>query len=139
MSYKVSTTSKRLKKLIDETQINQAELAKMCNVSKSMISSYVNGKYEPKQDTLTKLSQIFKVSEIWLLGYDTPKEITNVNELYNSGNGVQTLTIDNKTEIKTVVDFDSQSEFVLDLCILIEKIKSNPALLDKINSFIKLI
>lgn len=50
----------------------QYELADETNISKSMISEYLSGKYMPKQDNIYKIAKALDVHESWLLGYDIP-------------------------------------------------------------------
>lgn len=59
--------------------VNQSELLykdKKINksLSKPLLSRYLKGIYEAKQDNLYTLSLILNVSETWLMGYDVPLE-----------------------------------------------------------------
>jgi transcriptional regulator with XRE-family HTH domain len=51
----------------------------MTGITKSSISQYVSGKFEPKQKALYALAKALNVSEAWLMGYSVPREriITN--------------------------------------------------------------
>lgn len=69
-----STTSQRLQQALDEAGMKQADLAKATGLPKGGISNYVTGKYEPKSDVINKLAKALNVSEMWLWGYDVPKE-----------------------------------------------------------------
>lgn len=78
-----TTTSARLRQLIAETGIKQADIVRRCaplaegfhvRMGKSAISQYVSGKSLPAQRQLTILGIIFNVSEAWLMGYDVPRE-----------------------------------------------------------------
>lgn len=71
---KNSTTSKRLKEAMEASQMKQADLARATGLSKGGISNYVIGRYEPKSDIISKLSKALNCSEMWLMGYDVPKE-----------------------------------------------------------------
>ena len=71
---KSSTTSERLKQAMDEAHMKQADLARATGLAKGGISNYVTGKYEPKSDVISKLAKALNVSEMWLWGYDVPKE-----------------------------------------------------------------
>lgn len=77
------TTAQRLKQLMDEQNLKQADLLRKCQpvakslntkVSKSDISSYVNCKYKPNQLKLMVLARALNVNEAWLMGYDVPRE-----------------------------------------------------------------
>ena len=67
-------TSDRLKEAMRASNIKQAELARLTNLSKGGISNYVTGRYEPKSDIISKLAAALNVSEMWLWGYDVPME-----------------------------------------------------------------
>ena len=54
--------------------ITQADLIKSTGITKSSISSYINGKYEPKHDNIYKIAKALNVSESWLMGFDVPME-----------------------------------------------------------------
>ena len=69
-----STTSQRLQQALDEAGMKQADLAKATGLPKGGISNYVTGRYEPKSDVINKLAKALNVSEMWLWGYDVPKE-----------------------------------------------------------------
>lgn len=71
---KAATTAERLKQAMDEAQMKQADLAKATGLSKGGISNYVLGRYEPKSDVINKLAKALNCSEMWLWGYDVPKE-----------------------------------------------------------------
>lgn len=78
-----TTTSARLRQLLLETGLKQADIVRMCSplakefnvrMGKSAISQYVSGKSLPAQRQLSVLGIIFNVSEAWLMGYDVPRE-----------------------------------------------------------------
>jgi transcriptional regulator with XRE-family HTH domain len=52
----------------------QADLVRETGLDRGSISSYLSGKYEPKQKAIYKLSQALDVSEAWLLGYEVPMD-----------------------------------------------------------------
>lgn len=80
---KIATTSQRIKQLIDERNITQADIIRFAQpfckkygvkLGKTDLSQYVSGKFEPRQDKLTILGLALNVSEAWLMGYDVPIE-----------------------------------------------------------------
>jgi transcriptional regulator with XRE-family HTH domain len=54
----------------------QADLVRETGLDRGSISSYLSGKYEPKQKAIFKLSKALGVSEAWLLGYEVPMDRT---------------------------------------------------------------
>lgn len=71
---KVSSTSERLQEAMRSARMKQADLARATGLGKGGISNYVTGRYEPKSDIISKLAKALGVSEMWLWGYDVPKE-----------------------------------------------------------------
>lgn len=76
-------TSIRLRQIMEERGIKQADLVRMCapfareagiSMGKSAISQYVTGKSLPAQRQLTILGQALNVSEAWLMGFDVPRD-----------------------------------------------------------------
>ncbi len=58
---------RRSEKLYENGKINKA-------LTKPLLSHYLKGTYEAKQDNVYALSMILNVDEAWLMGYDVPME-----------------------------------------------------------------
>lgn len=71
---KSSNTSERLQEAMRDARMKQADLARATGLGKGGISNYVTGRYEPKSDVISKLAKALNCSEMWLWGYDVPKE-----------------------------------------------------------------
>jgi len=54
--------------------MRQSELCEKTKISKSVLSEYISGAYEPKQDRVFLLSQALNVDPVWLMGFDVPME-----------------------------------------------------------------
>lgn len=76
-------TSIRLKKLMDERNLRQADILELCKpyctkydikLGRNDLSQYVSGKVEPGQKKLTVLGLALNVSEAWLMGFNVPME-----------------------------------------------------------------
>lgn len=52
----------------------QIDLVERTGIPKNSVNAWVNQKYQPKQNSLMKMAQVFGVSEMWLAGYDVPME-----------------------------------------------------------------
>jgi len=70
----MKTLSERLKHAMERLDITQAELVKATGISKGALSSYINGRYEPKQKAIYELAKALNVNEAWLMGYDVPMD-----------------------------------------------------------------
>lgn len=79
-----------LKKIRQDNNLTQEELAKKIDTSRSNIANYENNKNMPSVDILDKLSKMFNVSIDYLLGKSdirNPEEIDNskINVAFSSG------------------------------------------------------
>lgn len=73
---KVASTASRLREALDASGKKQADLVRETGLDRGAVSSYLSGKYEPKQMATHKMARALGVSEMWLVGYDVPKERT---------------------------------------------------------------
>jgi len=75
--------TKRLSEIIDRKSITPADLSKKSGVSKGLISKYLNGFAEPKQDNLKKLADALDVSTAWLMGENVPQnKINDIGDIF---------------------------------------------------------
>lgn len=74
---KISTFSERLKEALDIKGIRAIELSKNTNISKSLISRYLDGSTLARQDKFQRIADFLNVSYSWLMGYDVPMTKTN--------------------------------------------------------------
>lgn len=65
----------RLRKLRENENLTQQQIAERINVSKSLISAYELGTRLPSYNNLIKLSNIFKVSTDYLLGIEAREKL----------------------------------------------------------------
>lgn len=71
---RVANTSDRLKEAMMVACKTQADLVRETGLSKSSLSRYLSGGFEPKQNAIAKLASSLNVSEMWLWGYDVPMQ-----------------------------------------------------------------
>lgn len=69
-----STTAKRIREGMDIRGIKQSELVEKTGISKGALSSYLSGRYIPKQNNIFLIAKALDVSEAWLMGGDVPME-----------------------------------------------------------------
>lgn len=72
--------SARLRIALDRSGKKQADLVRETGLDRGSISSYLSGKYEPKQRAIYALAVALDVNEAWLMGYDVPMERTAENK-----------------------------------------------------------
>ena len=80
----VSNTSERLRQLMQDRHLRQADILEkvlpFCEqygirMNRSDISQYLSGKVVPSQRKLSVLSKALNVQEPWLMGYDVPMSV----------------------------------------------------------------
>lgn len=71
---RVAITPDRLREAMAVRGKKQVDLVRETGIDKGSISSYLSGRYEPKQEAIYKLAIALDVSEMWLWGYDVPME-----------------------------------------------------------------
>lgn len=64
----------RLKQALEIRGMMQSELAEKAHIDKGQLSSYISGKYKPRQNNIDALSSVLNVNEAWLMGFDVPME-----------------------------------------------------------------
>lgn len=69
--------AERLREAMADAGKKQADLVRETGIDKGALSSYLSGKYEPKQKAIGALARALGVSEMWLWGYDVPKVRTS--------------------------------------------------------------
>ena len=74
MIRKVDSFQHRLKIALDDAKISQSELGRRTGINRQLISDYLKGKYEAKQDKLYELAKVLNVDEGWLMGVSDKKE-----------------------------------------------------------------
>lgn len=62
--------TERLIKAFNDSGLTQAELCNAAGITKGALSSYLSGRYFPKQKAVEKLASVLKVSVVYLLGMD---------------------------------------------------------------------
>lgn len=75
-SSRKATTAERIREAMQDAGKKQVDLVRMTGLDKGAVSSYLAGKYEPKQTAISKMAVALNVSEMWLWGYDVPKART---------------------------------------------------------------
>ena len=64
----------RIKQGLELREITQSQLASKANIDKGQLSSYISGKYKPRQNNIDALAAALNVNEAWLMGFDVPME-----------------------------------------------------------------
>jgi transcriptional regulator with XRE-family HTH domain len=73
---RVATTPDRIREAMRDAGLKQIDLARETGLSHSTVSRYLSGAVEPRQDAAFKMARVLGVTEMWLWGYDVPKQRT---------------------------------------------------------------
>lgn len=106
----MATTSERIRFAMDLRGLKQADLVKKTGISKGALSSYISGRYSPKQNNIYLISKALSVNEAWLMGADVPMErieIKGTKEIPVLGRVAAGIPINAITEI---IDTEEISE-----------------------------
>ena len=83
---KKAEIKERIKLALELRELTQSELAEKAHIDKGQLSSYLSGKYKPRQNNIDALSIALDVNEAWLMGFDVPMErqssVISSNKLY---------------------------------------------------------
>lgn len=70
----MDTIARRLQMALDIRNMKQSDLVETTGIGKSSISTYLSGKYEPKQRNIYKMAKALNINEAWLMDEDVPME-----------------------------------------------------------------
>ena len=91
----------RLRQAIRASGLTQQQLSDKTEISKSLISSYLAGRYKARSTNLHTLAVVLNVSEAWLMGYNVPRERTKrVYRNYILEDARQSMLEDRKKTIR---------------------------------------
>ena len=71
---RIDSTANRIRTAMQRAKMKQIDIVRETGIDKGALSSYLKGKYEPKQDVIYKLAKALNVSEMWLWGYNCSME-----------------------------------------------------------------
>ena len=64
----------RIAEALNMRNMKQVDLIEKAGVKKTSLSHWVHQDWQPKQKPLMAMARVLDVSELWLAGYDVPKE-----------------------------------------------------------------
>lgn len=95
----MSTASERIKEGMSLRGLKQVDLVEKTGISKGALSSYISGRYIPKQNNTFLIARALDVNEAWLMGADVPME-----------------RVSEKTESKQEPSYSSQCKEIIEVC-----------------------
>lgn len=120
MQFDAKLFSQKLRVLREEKKLTQADVAKAIGVDKSHVSKWEVGKSKPSIDSLLNLSELFGISNDYLLRSNVPREgVEAINdfELYEHFRQTDKLAKEKRDLIRNLVN----------AVLAAEKIKEIPA------------
>ena len=100
---KIMGFAERLKSLREDNDEKQKDIAKLLNVSSSMISFYESGIHFPRDEKLLlKIAEHFDVSMDYLMGMT---DIPNYREITKIFSDISTLSQDSLKRLADYIDF----------------------------------
>lgn len=121
----MATFSERLRELMDEKNLKQVDIIKMCEpfgekegikIGKSHMSQYLSGKTQPRADILNIMAKALGVNPMWLMGEETEeKSITDISgkhSIINNGIGENGMRVFNKSAKLNNVLYDVRGPVV---------------------------
>ncbi len=79
----MSIISERIQEALYAKDMKQSDLVEKTGISKSSISTYISGAFEPKQKNLYKIAKALNVDPSWLIGNDVPMDMDDNGLLSN--------------------------------------------------------
>ena len=76
----MNTIAERIKEAMQIRGLKQSDIVEMTGINKGALSSYLSGRYSPKQNNIYLLAKALDVNEAWLMGADVP-----INRMVVSG------------------------------------------------------
>lgn len=70
----MKTIAERIIEGMEIRDMKQVDIIESTGINKGSLSSYISGKYEPKQTNIYKIAKALNVSEAWLMGHDVPMD-----------------------------------------------------------------
>ena len=77
----IDTFQNRLQKAMNIRNMKQVDLVEKTGLDKTLLSKYLSGVSNARQDKLTILADALQVNEIWLMGYDIPMESIPIKKI----------------------------------------------------------
>ena len=109
----MATTGERIKEAMILRGLKQADIVERTGINKGALSSYISGRYVPKQKNIYLLAKALDVNEAWLMGadyvtMDRLSDAFRAAQRADSSN-VHSYRIHNDSEMRIVYAFRSLS------------------------------
>lgn len=110
----MDSISNRIKLAMEQQGLKQSELVEKTGISKGALSSYISGRYIPKQKNIYLLSHALSVSEAWLMGLDVPMERSTLSDINKNDDVYLVVDEHEKTLIESYRSSDEDTKRMVD-------------------------
>lgn len=107
--------AKRIKEAMTLRNLKQIDLVEKTGISKGALSSYLSGRYSPKQNNIYLLAKALSVNEAWLMGADVPMDKKETND-YNITLDTIAFEITGRSLQYSPIIFDALCESLDEIC-----------------------
>lgn len=70
----MATIASRIQEGMEMRNLRQVDIVERTGINKGALSSYISGRYKPKQTNIYLIAKALDVNEAWLLGLDVPPD-----------------------------------------------------------------
>lgn len=102
---KVESFKERLNKALVIKGIKPVELCKLTGISKGLLSQYMNGYCEAKQDNFYLIANALNVDYAWLMGLDVPMDRESEYHLKLREEIKELLIIANDSDLEKILQY----------------------------------
>lgn len=123
----METISERIVEGMAIRKMKQVDIIEKTGINKGALSSYISGKYEPKQTNIYKIAKALDVNEAWLMGHDVPMERKpeGVVGLFTGSNKLMYGSFKEETLIQKYRLLDDKGKHTVDTILEMEYIRCN--------------
>lgn len=99
---------KKLRQIMEEKNIRQADLVQRTGIHHGTITNYYKGLYMPRGEKLTKIANALNVSEAYLCGYSDEAALDNY--LDNLSEGTAGILVSDPEETAVIQEYRKADE-----------------------------
>lgn len=98
----MATISERIKEGLSIRNMKQVDLIEKTGINKGALSSYISGKYEPKQKNIYLIAKALNVNEAWLIGCDVPMEVLDEQNTLSKLSEIELTLLDDFNKLNSL-------------------------------------
>ena len=89
----MDSIANRIREGMEMRNLRQADIVEKTGINKGALSSYISGRYKPKQTNIYLIAKALDVNEAWLMGADvSPERTSNIDISVQPSANTQPLT-----------------------------------------------